>query len=289
MPHIFVDAHVHIHPCFRPEALLASAFRNFQVLAQEINAVRFAGFLLLTESAGTDVFSDLRAHCATDRTAPVADFQIKRTGEAESLIVRDRSGTELYLVAGRQIVTAERLEVLALGCGSSFPDGCPIDQLLDRLTSAYAPAGSSASAASCRPLIVLPWGAGKWLGTRGRKMEQLVAQAAWPLFLGDNGNRPFFWPLPALFKTAQGRGIRNLAGSDPLPLPGQERKAGGFGVRLSGAIDPMQPFTSLCALLQDPEVPLCPFGRSERLYPFVRQQMRMRFGGKSTASAAPSA
>ena len=108
-------------------------------------------------------------------------------------------------------------------------------------------------------------------------------------FLGDNGNRPFFWPLPALFARAASRGIRNLAGSDPLPFPGQENKVGSFGVRLSGRIDPLRPFSSLRSLLRNPEVPLYPYGRSERLYPFVRHQIGMRLRKGSTTTATPLA
>ncbi len=284
MPHIFVDGHVHLHPCFRLDVLLASALRNFQVLAQEVNAAQTAGFLLLTESAGIDVFSSLKAEPTPGQTSTVADFQIKQTGEAETLVVRDASGAELYLVAGRQIVTADRLEVLALGYDSSFPDGQPIDQVLAQL-AAQASTESAAFASSCRPLAVVPWGAGKWLGTRGQKVAQLVAQAeAHPFFLGDNGNRPFFWPLPALFKTAQSCGIRNLPGSDPMPFPGQEKKVGSFGLRLSGAIDPQAPFSSLRALLLNPASSLAPYGRCERLYPFFKHQISMQLHKKSPST-----
>ncbi|MDQ3773097.1 MAG: hypothetical protein M3461_01245 [Pseudomonadota bacterium] len=38
----------------------------------------------------------------------------------------------LYIIAGRQIVTAERLEVLALGFEGFVPDGEPIRGVIDR-------------------------------------------------------------------------------------------------------------------------------------------------------------
>lgn len=274
MPYIFVDGHVHIHACFRLEVLLASALRHFHTLAQAINATPCAGFLLLTESAGTEVFAGLKADCAAGRAAAVHGFQLEESKEAGTLVARSDSGQALYLVAGRQIVTQERLEVLALGYGASFPDGRPIEEVLSHL----------AAALPCRPLAVLPWGAGKWLGKRGRKVEQLVtAAAAHSIFLGDNGNRPFFWPLPALFKRAGERGIRNLPGSDPLPFPGQEKEVGGFGFRLAGTIDPEAPFSSLRALLLDPSTGLASYGRCERLYPFFKHQLSMQLHKKSSS------
>lgn len=284
MPHIFVDGHVHIHPCFRLEVLFASALSHFHILAQQIKAAQSVNFLLLTESAGTEVFANLKAQCGPGRPAPVAGYQIEPSGEAETLLVRDHSGAALYLVAGRQIVTAERLEVLALGYGAPFADGQPIEEVLAHLAEVHVPA-ESAQAAACRPLIVLPWGAGKWLGKRGHKVEALVAQAvARSIFLGDNGNRPFFWPLPALFKKAQDRGIRNLPGSDPLPFPGQEKKAGSFGLRLSGVIDPKAPFASLAALALNPSISLAPYGRCEQLLPFFKHQLSMQLHKKSSPS-----
>ena len=200
MPHIFVDGHVHLHPCFRLDVLLASALRNLQVLAQEVNAAQTAGFLLLTESAGIDVFSSLKAEPTPGQTSTVADFQIKQTGEAETLVVRDASGAELYLVAGRQIVTADRLEVLALGYDSSFPDGQPIDQVLAQL-AAQASTESAAFASSCRPLAVVPWGAGKWLGTRGKRWRNWLPRLRLiPSFLGIMATALFFGPCPRCSK-----------------------------------------------------------------------------------------
>ena len=240
---------------------MAAACRNFAAAGAGADAARF---LLLTESAGANAFADLK-------TASVPGFRREAAPEPETIVYReDASGMIMHLVAGRQIVTAERLEILALGCAEEFPDGVPAREVLSRL------------AANPARLAVLPWGAGKWLGKRGEIAAELVREA-WPgaLFLGDNGNRPFFWPLPALFAEAESRGVRNLPGSDPLPFPGQENKIGGFGVSLAGDIDPARPFASLRALLADPATPLVPYGRNEGLFPFFKNQIAMQLRKKS--------
>lgn len=276
MPPICIDAHVHIHPCFRLEELLHCACRNFRAEEQKTGAAQAARFLFLTESAGAESFAGLAAGAAAGR-AVSADLCIQHTPETAVLRCDTSSGASMFLVAGRQIVTAEGLELLALGHGGPVADGQPIRKVLAQLASQ-----------SC--LRVLPWGVGKWLGTRGKLVQTLVREVQDPgFFLGDNGNRPFFWPLPTLFAEARQRGIRNLPGSDPLPFPGQERKVGGFGLRLLGSIDLLRPFASLCALLQDPAVPLHPFGHPERLSPFLRHQVRMRLRKTSPAITTLSA
>ncbi len=272
MPQIFIDGHVHVHSCFDLEEVLACACRNFQILEQETGSGQAACFLLLSESAGADAYAALAARAAEQQPV-LGDFHIRATAEAGVLECLAHSGRRIFVVAGRQIVTAERLEVLALGHEAPFADGQAIAEVLVQLAA--------------RPcLCVLPWGAGKWLGRRGQVAQDLIGQSGHEphpaaFFLGDNGNRPFFWPLPALFARAASRGIRNLAGSDPLPFPGQENKVGSFGVRLSGRIDPLRPFSSLRTLLQNPELRLHPFGRTERLYPFLKHQLWMQFSKKS--------
>ena len=275
MPHICIDGHVHLHPCFLIEDVLHFGLHNIQAVEQAMQVSQITRFLLLTESAGENAFADLAAQ-ATGQKPPPASFHIETTRESNTLYCTEATGVGIYVVGGRQIVTRERLEVLALGHAAPFLDGAPISEVLSQLAQQ-----------SC--ITVLPWGAGKWLGRRGQVVRQLVeAGTAIPFFLGDNGNRPFFWPLPKLFAAARLRGFRNLPGSDPLPFPGQEKKVGSFGVQLEGIIDPLRPFSSLCALLQNPNTTLTSFGQPERLFPFVKHQIAMQFR-KKKSSPGPAA
>ena len=79
--------------------------------------------------------------------------------EAESLTASSKSGQDLSIVAGRQIVTAENLEILALGFDAGLDDGLPIDEVILAVQAAGA-------------LCVLPWGFGKWTGKRGQNRSQ---------------------------------------------------------------------------------------------------------------------
>ena len=267
MPQVFVDGHVHIHSSFNLEHLFTCAKGNFDAIEATTGEVESARFLLLTESTGMDVFATLQQE-ASSRGPSTKKLHVEKTEEENSLRVIFSHGAGVYLVAGRQIVTKERLEVLALGWQGPYPDGTPIAQVLNDLTA--------------RPcLTVLPWGVGKWFGKRGQLVQELVSTASQQVFfLGDNANRPFFWPLPALFKLAQEKKIRNIPGSDPLPFARQEDKVGSFGCSLAGDINPQKPFASLQNLMMEPGTVLYPYGRLEGLIPFLKHQLLMQLKKK---------
>ncbi len=166
----------------------------------------------------------------------------------------------LLLVAARQIVSAERLEVLAIGCRDAMLDGQPLDDVLAALRTE-------------RRCAILPWGAGKWLGARGARIAALVSAGLPPgVFLGDNGGRPVGWPAPTGFGAA---GLV-LPGSDPLPISGGWRDVGSYGFYLPDAIDPARPTQSimdaLLALTHQPTI----IGRRVGIPGFIARQIRLR-------------
>lgn len=256
---IFVDAHVHIHDHFSLSRLFLISLQNFRKYHDANITGIMHSFLLLTESCGVNKFANLKEH--GDQSG---NFSIHDTGERETLKVTTLGGQTLYVVAGRQIVTAEKVEVLALGLDVEYPDGNTLKETLKDLNSTKC-------------LRVLPWGAGKWIGKRGKIIQSLIS--TWsdgPLFLGDNGNRPSCWPLPPIFSDAKTRGIFNLPGSDPLPFSEQEKKAGSFGFSIPGEVDPSKPFSSLKEAIFSAPNTIDPFGTPESLQPFMKHQITMQ-------------
>ncbi|WP_299819335.1 hypothetical protein [uncultured Jannaschia sp.] len=258
---LLVDAHVHIYPRFDRAAFLDAAAANVRRAA----AARgldpdTPGWLLLTETAADHAFAELAEQAATE-TGP-GGWRLRPTGDPLCLLAHRDGQAPLGLLAGRQIVTEGGLEVLALGTGATFPDGGTLADALARVAAAGA-------------LAVLPWGFGKWLGARGARVRAAVARAApGTLFLGDNGGRA--GPRPRLLAEAEAAGRVVLPGSDPLPLPGQETRAGGFGFVLDAALDPDRPGASLkarlAALATSPPV----YGRTTGALPFAGNQIRMQ-------------
>jgi hypothetical protein len=223
---------------------------------------------MLTESEGVDWFGRLARMAAggspVDAGRRSPRWTIETTHDPAALLATS-DGRRLLLVAGRQVVARESLEVLLLGTRSSMPDGRPIREVL-------------AEGARLGALRVIPWGAGKWLFRRGKLLSELTA-AARPgdgFFLGDGAGRPFFWSTPRHFRQAERLGVRVLPGTDPLPFPRQTGRAGSFGFRLDGVVDLSLPAEGIKAALRDPASRLTPFGRLERLAPFVRNQIAMQ-------------
>lgn len=279
---LLVDAHVHFHPGYDREAFFDGALANFQKGAADLGLPGpFTGCLLLTEMGDARWFRALLG--GSDGQGA---WRIERTAEVDSLIARRLSGERLVLVAGRQIATAEGLEVLALGRDAEIPDGLPLAEALRRVRESGA-------------LPVLPWGFGKWLGRRGALVAGELAGGGdggkRELFLGDNGGRPGIGGPPQLLTEARVRGVRVLPGSDPLPLPEHERRAGSYGFVLEGAFDEDRPAEDLLRKIRGLRGQPRVYGRCAALPRFLRDQIGLRWsrsrrqGGTATAARSAEA
>ena len=269
---VLFDSHVHIYDCFNLDIFFAKAFQNFSTAAGAAGGERenLVCFLLLTESDGYNYFSKL---CALAESSPeggeTASWKISRTGEEHSLCVTHGSYPSIlfYVVAGRQLITAERLELLALFTDGEFAEGEGLSETL-------------AAVASRGGLPVCPWGAGKWLGERGRKVSKYFREERDDVFFaGDSGGRPLFWPAPALFELARKNNRHILSGTDPLPLAGEEGRVGSFGSRLAGEsrIDPHFPAGSLKESILQSETEVEQYGRLQGPVRFIWNQFNLRF------------
>ncbi len=261
---ILVDAHVHIYACFELAHFFRSASDNFR---RNTHTDSFSAFLLLTETSSESWFRELMGFADKDELvgdAGDATWTVHRTGEPESLRVAGPGAPALFIVAGRQIVTQENLEVLALGTADSFADGLPLSQVVDRVRSAGA-------------LPVIPWGFGKWLGNRGATLTRyLESTTPENLFLGDNGGRPSLWPDPLHFKLARHKGIRILPGSDPLPMSSEAWRAGSYGFSFHAPLNAASPWRSVKATFLEENFSPRSYGAREKPYRFLRNQIFMQ-------------
>lgn len=244
-----VDAHVHIHPCFAVEAFLDGALRSFRRIAPDS-----LGCLLLAEMAGVRWFRDAGAR--------EEGWALRRTGDGSSIVALRDTGETLVLVAGRQIVTSERLEVLALGRDADIPDGRSLIETLCDVRKSGA-------------LPVLPWGFGKWWGSRGRLVAK-VARRDGELYLGDNGGRPRLAPMPKLLREAPQRGLIVLPGTDPLPFPRHAGRAGSFGFVLEGPLDLSRPAEDLLRRIRPLREQPRTYGTGATLPRFLRDQATLQ-------------
>jgi hypothetical protein len=262
---VLVDAHVHLYPCFDLARAFDAAAANFAAAARgskDQGRPRYAGVLCLVETAGQRLLEGLRTRLGKIGRGRDGDWEIEQGCERETLVAHCGS-THLALIAGRQIVTRERLEVLALGTTAAFPEGQPIDKTL----AAVREAGAAA---------VLPWGVGKWFGARGAVVDRILADPQWShVHLGDNGNRLALSPDPQRFAAARRAGRAVLPGSDPLPLPGDEARVGAYGLAIDVDLDELRPAAALLAALEN-GAPFAAFGRRSGVTDFIGKQLKLR-------------
>ena len=267
---IYFDAHVHIQKNFSIDTLFDSARRNFsRQMPQASPDHPDTFFLLLTEAKMADCFADLKKNAATAQHTTPGGWQISATREPESLLLTQEGwpAGRLFLLAGRQIVTEEKLEVLALATPAKIPDKLSLQETVEAVKNHHG-------------LAVLPWGAGKWLGKRGKIIDNFI-QTVTPsgVFVGDNGGRPVVWPAPQPFLAADKRGIRLLPGSDPLPLPQEELRTGSYGGCIQGNCSNNHPAADLRSLLTNESVNIVPFGKRMSALQFLKTQIALRLKG----------
>lgn len=265
---LIIDTHVHIHDCFRLDRFFASAHRNLSHAAASFQTAQdFSGVLMLTESCSANWFAAFVSvaegkigHSGMDTGC----WRISLSGDGASLRIHDGEQRMFFVIAGRQVVTAEKLEVLALFVTTPIEDGRPIRDVISRVEALGG-------------LSVLPWGFGKWNGRRGAELDQLLRESDRPMvFLGDNGGRPAFLPGPRQFRFAREVGIPILPGSDPLPFGTEDGRAGSFGCCIDAEVSLRQPAEDLKKIFKAPGMAPRQYGKLETPLRFIRNQIKMQ-------------
>lgn len=274
---LIIDSHVHVHGCFNLCQFLDSAYSNCQIQAKNIEGESsFTGVLLLTESAWEHWFQNFQMWAETAQTIENGHGHIwsfHQTDENCSLIARSTNGANLVVIAGRQIVTKEKLEVLALLTNQDFREG---NSLVNTITAVSQEEG----------IPVIPWGFGKWWGYRGQVLTEILQSTSKPaFFLGDNSGRAGWLPYPSQFTLATKQGIPILPGSDPLPFPSEYWRPCSVGVSVTGPFNEFSPATHLRKLFQNPSTLFRPFMQTERLTRFLKNQLAMQMEKRRSPAA----
>lgn len=251
---IYLDSHVHIYDTYDIDRL-------FEALVSRRAAAGATIAMVLVERQGQQRFSAWAAAAGSERARETrlgGRWQPARTPDPLTVVMSD-GHREVTVFAGRQVAARERVEALGLLTATAPEDGLPLAATLDGLRQAGA-------------LPVLAWGVGKWLFGRARLVRRTLARATpATLLVGDSALRPVGWLTPRPMAAARRRGFRVLCGSDPLPRPHEERRAGQYATLIMGDLDPAAPAASLRRLLEDPAVTLRPAGRRSSLRTFLRR------------------
>lgn len=206
---VLADTHCHIYSCYNLEEFLKHTFKNLENAYQSHSAAYKLIFLTQTPE-GSLGFAELEK-----RISLLEAYSVHTV--VSGLITRvecKADGSEIYLVNGKQIVSLEGLEILALVCPDSLLPQGSAAEILTLLNTEKIP-------------CVLPWSPGKWRNQRAELVrKELLNNPA--IMLGDIAMRARHTLRPALYRLADSKGIRILAGSDSLPLEGEEQYAGKY-------------------------------------------------------------
>lgn len=226
---IVADTHVHLYPCYNLQVALRNLVNNLGNLGG--NAVRTA---FLAERSDCHYFADIMEGKAEYWGA---GFEISSACEDGVVVLLERGEPSLYLFSGRQIATAERIEILALTVDIEVTEDMPAEDVVKTVLDAGG-------------IPVLSWAPGKWFFGRKKNVRQLIDSfGSGKLLIGDSTLRPMVWAEPLLMRVARSRGFAVVAGSDPLPFSGEEKYMGTYASVLDGPFDPDKPVTSVRKML----------------------------------------
>lgn len=241
---------MHLYPCFDLQKTLDAAwtnlFKNLQSVSPE--APQDTALLLcLSERWDCHFFRHISELKGSWRVTATPE-------EGQSVLLEDSQGRKLVLLAGRQVETAEKVELLALGADLEIPDGESFARGWEYIKDSNAIAG-------------LNWAPGKWMFRRRKVVEQILKQATpETLVICDSSLRPPLWPEPLLMKESRERGLQVIAGSDPLPRRNESALVGSYGVWIGETLNCKAPAAQLRQLLlkQSGKIQLCGHRSSTR-------------------------
>lgn len=211
MTSVLIDTHVHIYKRFDLERVFATTESRSRSLA---GSECKRAILFLVDRNGHEAFPDLRESARNE--VAVETYRFRKQTHPETVEVSKGDFT-ISILQGRQWASAERIEVLGIGTNLNLPDGEPAESII---------AAISASGG----LPILPWSFGKWTGLRRNSVIALMSKfSPGELCFGDITLRAVSHPNNLLTE-AYKRGFSVLAGSDPLPLPGEEQMICSYGV-----------------------------------------------------------
>ncbi|MCB0747811.1 MAG: hypothetical protein KDC90_10155 [Ignavibacteriae bacterium] len=259
---ILIDSHVHIHNCYNLEEFFRNTFINFSEYANKIEKGKeWIGVVCLTEIEGVDYFNLLKD---SKSKLDLSNYKIQTTSEENSIIVSNKREQKIIVIAGKQIIANDGIEILALGTANNFSEGRSIKDTVDEINNVNA-------------IAVLPWGVGKWLGKRKEIIKNFIEVNKTPkFFLGDNSGRPSFWSESEIFKLGRSLNHFVLPGTDALAISSEVNKTGTYGLYLNSELNLNEPTKDLFQQILNLKTQPQAFGKLETPVKFFKNQITMQ-------------
>lgn len=269
---LLIDGHVHLYPVFDLMSAIKHGRENLfsNSNKENIDSTKAVPIWLLVERSDTNFFDKL---ANSPDSYNLGDIKFVNANDNLTIRVENDSQPILYIFAGQQLVTEKNLEVLSLVSDFNVPDKKkPMDEVIQEIKDVGG-------------IPALNWAPGKWFGYRGRIIyEQIEKQKPENIYIGETTMRPKGWLKPKLIKKAEQKGIRVMAGSDPLPFKGEENEIGSFGFIIQGEFEPDNPARSLRKIFSDPSKKLTLIGKRNNIFKFSKRQYKI-MGEKKTRTS----
>ena len=264
---LVADTHVHIYPFYDLKIVLDAAINNLNKLANKskINSTEVFKALFLAERFDCQFFQQLKLRKISLPPGYIAEYDEIN----ELILISRKDGERLAIFPGRQIVTKEKLEALALLTPQQFLDKLTLEETLLSIKAANG-------------IAVLNWGLGKWLFARAKVIYQAAINGdLHPLCLGDCALRPWFWYEPLFSKLERLYSLPILAGTDPLYFKGEETLVGTYGIISNTSINLAKITPSIKKILSDPNLFAVAGKRNSTIKTIVRQLKTLHAPAKS--------
>lgn len=256
---LIVDGHSHLYREATVPQALNAAESNFSAALRRAGRTAGYGMLMLADPSDLPGFEWVCAGCQGEN-----GWRAVSRPDASVIHLEKPGALSLAVLAGRQIITAENLELLVFPRPAPAGERLPLADLLEAVTDAGH-------------LAILPWGVGKWVGHRGGVIRRILGSTRRKaLAVGDNGGRPRIWARVGLLEHADTLGYPDIAGSDPLPIAGDTQRIGSYGVMTRASVDPDCDTAFFLRLLQESQ--WLRYGRRPGLPRFAQAQARLRWG-----------
>jgi hypothetical protein len=238
-----IDPHAHLYDTYSLETWCQAAVDNLGVASDVLGAV------IVVDREGQDSLKRLRSELGEERWRDASP----ETNRPEKVLTGQCTVGDLRLtiVRGVQYISSERIEVLGLGVSRSVADGEPCCDLIARINSEGG-------------IACLPWSPGKWLGSRGRVINDILSSASpAECIIGDIALRTRLGPPSLLLSSARRRGFSVVAGTDPLPRSEDAALVGSYGVEIRLENTPLEGLgaPSITQLIKNNSGELRCFGR----------------------------
>jgi hypothetical protein len=264
---LIIDFHCHIYPQHNLDILLLSTLENLKnaqkSLLSESHKTSPTFILSLTERQDCNAFEMI----ASGELPLPKNFSLQLNQDNLSLKITSlNTGEELHIIAGQQINTSEKLELLAFACREKIPSKLTWQETFAAIRAAHG-------------IPIINWAPGKWWFKRGKLIEEIIDQEK-NFLLCDTALRPRGYPVPKLMKLAANRGIKTFFGSDPLPMSGEEYRSGNYVSFIDTTLDPTTPAQDLKKTLLLSNTKIIPIGGRLSLAGLIKRLSKYYAQGK---------